>query len=558
MKLGEIIVRRYGVSKEEIERALEIQKRTGAYLGQILLSEGVISEKQLLSALAEQLGLPFLEREDLEGRPWSIFELSDGLSSAFLEKQKALLLQFEDTGEVVLLTSDPLNFSLLSYLEEVLSFRLKVFLAEEGLISSIAKSYLTQLEGYKRLEDGVEEVDRLREIASEAPVIKYLNQLFILAVENRATDIHIEPYGGQFRVRFRVDGLLHEVDTLERSLYLAVVSRIKLLAGLDIAEKRLPQDGKIALRIASAFLDLRVSTIPVVDGESVVIRLLYKERLSFDISSLGLEEDHRELLLSLTSQPYGMILITGPTGSGKTTTLYSLLTLLNTKERKIITVEDPVEYQLEGINQIQVKTEIGYTFAQALRAILRHDPDVIMIGEIRDKETAEIAIHSALTGHLVLSTLHTNDAPSGLFRLVEMGLEDYLLNASIIGLVAQRIVRRICPYCAESVEAKGIIKHYQLEPLIERFRYLLPEEEIQPMRGKGCKRCLNRGYLGRVAIFELFRYEDYLKEIFVKEKSLEVMQRVLRERYAFRTLREDGFIKVLKGITTPEEVLRVA
>lgn len=558
MKLGEIIVRRYGVSKEEIERALEIQKRTGAYLGQILLSEGVISEKQLLSALAEQLGLPFLEREDLEGRPWSIFELSDGLSSAFLEKQKALLLQFEDTGEVVLLTSDPLNFSLLSYLEEVLSFRLKVFLAEEGLISSIAKSYLTQLEGYKRLDEGVEEVDRLREIASEAPVIKYLNQLFILAVENRATDIHIEPYGGQFRVRFRVDGLLHEVDTLERSLYLAVVSRIKLLAGLDIAEKRLPQDGKIALRIASAFLDLRVSTIPVVDGESVVIRLLYKERLSFDISSLGLEEDHRELLLSLTSQPYGMILITGPTGSGKTTTLYSLLTLLNTKERKIITVEDPVEYQLEGINQIQVKTEIGYTFAQALRAILRHDPDVIMIGEIRDKETAEIAIHSALTGHLVLSTLHTNDAPSGLFRLVEMGLEDYLLNASIIGLVAQRIVRRICPYCAEPVEAKGIIKHYQLEPLIERVRYLLPEEEIQPMRGKGCKRCLNRGYLGRVAIFELFRYEDYLKEIFVKEKSLEVMQRVLRERYAFRTLREDGFIKVLKGITTPEEVLRVA
>lgn len=558
MKLGEIIVRRYGVSKEEIERALEIQKRTGAYLGQILLSEGVISEKQLLSALAEQTGLPFLEREDLEGRPWNIFELSDGLSSAFLEKQKALLLQFEDTGEVVLLTSDPLNFSLLSYLEEVLSFRLKVFLAEEGLISSIAKSYLTQLEGYKRLEENVEEVDRLREIASEAPVIKYLNQLFILAVENRATDIHIEPYGGQFRVRFRVDGLLHEVDTLERGLYLAVVSRIKLLAGLDIAEKRLPQDGKIALRIASAFLDLRVSTIPLVDGESVVIRLLYKERLSFDISSLGLEEDHREQLLSLTSQPYGMILITGPTGSGKTTTLYSLLTLLNTKERKIITVEDPVEYQLEGINQIQVKTEIGYTFAQALRAILRHDPDVIMIGEIRDKETAEIAIHSALTGHLVLSTLHTNDAPSGLFRLVEMGLEDYLLNASIIGLVAQRIVRRICPYCAEPVEAKGIIEHYQLEPLIERFRYLLPEEEIQPMRGKGCKRCLNRGYLGRVAIFELFRYEDYLKEIFVKEKSLEVMRRILQERYAFRTLREDGFIKVLKGITTPEEVLRVA
>lgn len=558
MKLGELIIKKYGVKREDVERALEIQKKSGAYLGQILLSEGVISEKQLLSALAEQLGLPLLEREALEERSWRIFEVSEGLNFTFLERHKLLLLQFEDTGEVVLVTSDPLNLALLSYFEATFPFKVRCYLAEEGLISSLVRSYLSRLEGYQRLEEGGNEVDRLREIASEAPVIRYLNQLFSLAVENRATDIHIEPYGGQFRVRFRVDGLLHEVDTLERSLYLAVVSRIKLLAGLDIAEKRLPQDGKIALRIASAFLDLRVSTIPVVDGESVVIRLLYKERLSFDISTLGLEEDHRKLLLSLANQPYGMILITGPTGSGKTTTLYSLLNLLNTKERKIITVEDPVEYQLEGINQIQVKTEIGYTFAQALRAILRHDPDVIMIGEIRDRETAEIAIHSALTGHLVLSTLHTNDAPSALFRLIEMGLEDYLLNASIIGLVAQRIVRRVCPYCAEPLEAKKIVEHYQLEPLIERFGNLLSDGAIRPMKGRGCKRCLNRGYLGRIAIFELFRYEDYLKEIFVKEKSLEVMRKVLRERYAFRTLREDGFIKVLKGLTTPEEVLRVA
>ncbi len=559
MKIGEILVQRFGIDPEAVERALRLQKRIGGYLGQILMSEGVITESQLLSALSEQLKLPLFKKEDfsIEFNPLEVIERLELDSSFLLQNHFVPLALDENKGELILITQDPLNAPVRSYLSQKIPYRIKLYLADEATLTYYARLIKGSGRAYKSLE--VEEsVEKLKEIAFEAPVIKYLNQLLTRAVELRATDIHIEPSGASFRVRFRIDGILHEIETLEKSFYLAVISRIKLLAGLDIAEKRLPQDGKIALKVASTLLDLRVSTIPMVEGESVVLRLLYKERLSFDIKSLGLERDHESLLLKLISQPYGMILITGPTGSGKTTTLYSILTRLNSPERKIITVEDPVEYQLEGINQIQVKPEIGLTFANALRSILRHDPDIIMVGEIRDRETAEIAIHSALTGHLVLSTLHTNDAPSALFRLIEMGLEDYLLNASIIGLIAQRIVRRVCPRCAEEVPAERVVEQYQIEDLYERYRDLLSENGCHPKKGKGCNFCVNTGYHGRIAIFEIFEYTDYLKELFVKTKSLEALKGVLRKEYRFRTLREDGFLKVLKGITTPEEILRVA
>ncbi|MCX8041604.1 MAG: ATPase, T2SS/T4P/T4SS family [Thermodesulfobacteriaceae bacterium] len=557
MKIGEILVKKFGVSSKEIERALDIQKKVGGYIGQILLSEGIITEKQLLLALSEQLNIPIFQKENFQNfEEFSFFDLETNLDIEFLIKNQFVPLKLDkEKQELILLTNDPLNLSVRSYLNQKVSYKVKLYLADENTLTFFSKWFKKTGEEYKTLEEETS-IEKLKEIAFEAPVIKYLNQLFTQAVEHRATDIHIEPVGNQFRVRLRVDGILHEIDTLEKSFYLAVVSRIKLLAGLDIAEKRLPQDGKIALRVASTFLDLRVSTIPVVEGESVVLRLLYKERLSFEITSLGLEKDHENLLLRLISQPFGMILITGPTGSGKTTTLYSILTRLNSEERKIITVEDPVEYQLEGINQIQVKPEIGLTFANALRSILRHDPDIIMIGEIRDKETAEIAIHSALTGHLVLSTLHTNDAPSALFRLIEMGLEDYLLNASIIGLMAQRIVRKVCPFCAKEVSLDKVIEQYQLEDLLKTYSNLL--NGALPKKGEGCSYCLQTGYHGRIAIFELLIYEDELKEIFVKTKSLETLRRILKEKYNFRNLREDGFLKVLKGITTPEEVLRVA
>lgn len=561
-KLGEILVEKFGVNPEEIKRALELQKKIGGYLGQILVSEGVITEKQLLLALSEQLGIPIIDDKTLNAiEPFLFLENAEEVGVNFLLKNYWLPLGKEkDTKKIVFITLDPLNSLVRSFLSQRFKNGYKVYLCEEGLFSQLSRNFTKEQYSYQTLE--VEDsVEKLKEIALEAPVIKYLNQLITRAVEVRATDIHIEPVGREFRVRFRVDGFLHTVETLEKSLYLAVVSRIKLLAGLDIAEKRLPQDGKVSLKIASTFLDIRVSTIPMIEGESVVLRLLYRERLTFDIETLGLERDHKELLLSLVKQPYGMILITGPTGSGKTTTIYSLLTFLNTGEKKIITVEDPVEYQLEGINQIQVKPEIGLNFAQALRAILRHDPDIIMIGEIRDKETAEIAVHSALTGHLVLTTLHTNDAPSALFRLVEMGLEDYLLNASIIGVVAQRIVRKVCPFCEIEIPVQDLLnryKSYGLNKILEKFKTLLSETELKPKKGRGCEKCLNTGYLGRLAIFEIFYYEDKLKEVFIKYKSLETLRKILSEEYKFRTLREDGFVKVLKGFTTVEEVLRVS
>jgi len=347
------------------------------------------------------------------------------------------------------------------------------------------------------------------------------------------------------------------MDVLKETFYLATVSRVKLLSGLDIAEKRLPQDGKFSTKIASVFLDIRVSTIPTVKGEGVVMRLLYRERLTFDIKKLGIESDYEELVVKLISNPNGILLVTGPTGSGKTTTLYSVLTRLNSHERKIITIEDPVEYQLDGINQIQVKSEIGLTFANALRSILRHDPDVIMVGEIRDRETAEISIQSALTGHLVLSTLHTNDASSSLFRLVDMGMEDYLINAAIIGLVAQRIIRRNCTFCSHHDRlSEDVLKEYHIDEIVERFSRLL-EGGPKFMRGDGCPKCVGTGYRGRIAIFELFEYRDELKEVFLRKRSLESLKAALRDNKDFRTLREDGMLKVAKGLTTLEEVLRV-
>jgi type II secretory ATPase GspE/PulE/Tfp pilus assembly ATPase PilB-like protein len=395
-------------------------------------------------------------------------------------------------------------------------------------------------------------------MAFEAPIIKYLNDLASRAVELNASDIHFEPSESQYRIRFRIDGVLQDIDTVKEDFYLALVSRIKLLSSLDIAEKRLPQDGKFSTRVGSTQIDIRVSTIPITRGEDVVIRLLYRGKLSFDLRTLGLMDDHFEIIKRMISKPDGMMLVTGPTGSGKTTTLYSVLVTLNDAERKIITIEDPVEYQLEGLSQIQVKHEIGFDFANALRSILRHDPDIIMVGEIRDKETAQISIQSALTGHLVLSTLHTNDAPSTLFRLLDMGVEDYLINASVVGVVAQRIIRQNCPYCTVEEELpESVVRQHRLHELFERFGSAIQQDRPTFRIGKGCKQCAGTGFRGRIAVFELFEHDEDLKEAFVRSVSLSSIASGLRDRTYFRTLREDGMLKVLSGQTTVREVLRV-
>lgn len=561
MLIGQALKELFGISEEDVEKALRIQKDIGGYLGQILIQTGVINENQLIDALSSQLKLPvFTNRENIDIEALNSF-LLEKADLNYLLKNRFVPVGLEpDRKTLLFATNDPLNNSIPDYLAKTTGFHVALSLATEQNIKIMSALYLTDTgRDFVSLELS-ENPERLKEMAFEGPVIKFLNNLVSRAVELRASDIHVEPSEKKYRVRFRIDGILHDMDVLDDEFGIAIISRVKLLSSLDIAEKRLPQDGKFTTKITSTVLDIRVSTIPMIKGEGVVMRLLYRERLSFDIAKVGVEADHEKILLEFISRPYGIILVTGPTGSGKTTTLYSVLTNLNKEDRKIITIEDPVEYQLEGINQIQVKSEIGLTFANALRSILRHDPDVIMVGEIRDRETAEIAVQSALTGHLVFSTLHTNDAPGSIFRLIEMGVEDYLINASVIGIIAQRIIRKNCEHCSlkDSIPEE-ILREYHISDLFERFKAVIgTDKNMNFMRGKGCAKCAGTGYRGRIAIFELFNYTDDVKEIFLKGKSLEALKSSLYSKDYFRTLREDGMLKVIKGITTIEEVLRVS
>ncbi|MEI9478240.1 MAG: GspE/PulE family protein [Deltaproteobacteria bacterium] len=557
MSLEQILKDRFGVKEEELNKAFELQKELGGHIGPILIQIGSITESQLIEALSQQLNIPLFNGEWIEDQALGAF-LSDKLDYDFLIKNHFLPLKIDhDSKTLYAATNDPLNYTISDYVFKAIRYNIHLSLATEQTIKALSKSY-TSGKGEDFVSLSIEEnTEKLKEMAFEAPVIKYLNGLLSKAVELRASDIHIESSGKRYRVRFRIDGILNDMDVLEEPFYMATVSRVKLLAGLDIAEKRLPQDGKFSTKVAAVFLDIRVSTIPTVRGEGVVMRLLYRERLTFDIKNLGIESDYEEVVVKLISNPNGVLLVTGPTGSGKTTTLYSILTRLNSNERKIITIEDPVEYQLDGVNQLQVKSEIGLTFARALRSVLRHDPDVIMVGEIRDKETAEISIQSALTGHLVLSTLHTNDAPSSLFRLVEMGTEDYLINATVIGIIAQRIIRKNCPFCSrDDKQMEDVLNEYHINEIGEKYGSLL-KGGPNFKRGEGCPKCAGTGYRGRTAVFELFEYTDDLKEVFLKKRSLESLRAALRNNKGFRTLREEGMVKVIKGLTTVEEVLRV-
>ncbi|MCF8017246.1 MAG: Flp pilus assembly complex ATPase component TadA, partial [Chromatiaceae bacterium] len=397
--------------------------------------------------------------------------------------------------------------------------------------------------------------EHLRDLASEAPVIRLVNQILQRAVEMRASDVHIEPFADQLKVRYRVDGILKEGESPPVSSTAAVISRIKIMAKLNIAERRLPQDGRIPQRIQGKELDLRVSTVPTMFGESVVMRLLDKESVSFDFDALGFDGPPRDRLIKVLEQPYGIFLVTGPTGSGKSTTLYTALSRLNTEQNKILTVEDPVEYQVAGINQIPVKSAIGMTFAGALRAIVRQDPDIIMVGEMRDLETARIAVQSALTGHVVLSTLHTNDAASGVTRLLDMGVEDYLLTSTINGILAQRLVRRLCPHCRQPYQP--------LPELAAKIpdAGLLPDPRAEPpfqlYRAVGCKQCNHSGYRGRLVIAEVLLMSDRIRQAVLGHATAGEIHRIAVEE-GMATMYRDGLRKAVDGRTTIEEVIRVA
>jgi general secretion pathway protein E len=554
-RIGEILIERGKLDAAGLERALRMQQETTEKLGALLVTLGLVAHRDVAEALATQLDLPLVEANGYPELPI----LEERVSARFLRQACALPLA-EDEHELSLAMSDPTDSYTIHAFEMVTGRRVRPLVAiptelEAALerLYGAGKSALGTIVGDVEQRDDLAfdaDIQQLKDLASEAPVIRLVSLIITNALDMRASDIHIEPFENRLIVRHRIDGVLHEIESPPRKLGPAVISRVKIMANLDIAERRLPQDGRIRLRVQGKEIDLRVSTVPTMHGESVVMRILDKGGVALDFKRLGFEEDTLKIFLDVLLQPHGILLVTGPTGSGKTTTLYTALDRLNKPDVKILTVEDPVEYQMPGINQIQVKPQIDLTFANALRSIVRQDPDVIMIGEIRDLETAQIAVQSALTGHLVLSTVHTNDAPSTVNRLLDMGVEDYLLTSTVIGILAQRLVRTLCPHCSESYSA--------LPELVDELglRKFGNGHDVTLKRAKGCAQCAHTGYVGRVSILEMLPMTDPLRSLVMRHvTATELRAQAIQEGMV--TMYEDGMRKALRGITTFEEVLRV-
>jgi general secretion pathway protein E len=554
-RLGEILIERGKLDAAGLERALRLQQESGEKLGVLLVSLGVVAQRDVSEALALQLGLPLIEAAGYPELPI----LEERVSARFLRDSHALPLT-EDEHELALAMADPTDTYTMNAFEMVTGRKVRPLVAIPNELDAAlerlygaGKSALGQILGDVEQRDDIgfdADVQQLKDLASEAPVIRLVSLIITNALDMRASDIHFEPFENRLIVRYRIDGVLHEVESPPRRLSAAVISRIKIMAMLDIAERRLPQDGRIRLRVHGKEIDLRVSTVPTMHGESVVMRILDKGGVALDFKRLGFEDDTLKGFLDVLMEPHGILLVTGPTGSGKTTTLYTALDRLNKPDVKILTVEDPVEYQMPGINQIQVKPQIDLTFANALRSIVRQDPDVIMIGEIRDLETAQIAVQSALTGHLVLSTVHTNDAASTVNRLLDMGVEDYLLTSTVIGILAQRLVRTLCPGCKESYTA--------LPEVVDELglRKFSTKSDVTLYHAKGCKDCGQTGFIGRVSILEMLPMSDHLRTHVMRHAtSTELRAEAIKEGMV--TMYEDGMRKAMNGVTTFEEVLRV-
>ena len=551
-RYGEVLVRAGKLSARDLERALAAQREMGGALDSVLVSLGLVSEPDAARALAEYLGLPFLTADDFPDLPPE----PEGLLPEFLKTHRVLPLGVED-GRLRVAMSAPQDAFVCKALG--LASGLVVEPAV-GLGSDIDKA-LARLfdEGAEGVNDGDEMgdgldadagdfVEHLRDLASEAPVIRLVNTIIGRVIELRASDIHLEPFDDGLHVRYRIDGVLHPGEVVPAAQGAAVSSRVKLLAHLDIAERRLPQDGRIKTRVKGRELDLRVSTVPTVHGESVVMRVLDRASVRLSLEDMGFEKDTLARFNQLIHRPHGILLVTGPTGSGKTTTLYAALAKLDSVSQKIITVEDPVEYQLEGINQIQVHSQINLTFANALRSILRQDPDIIMIGEMRDGETAQIAVQSSLTGHLVLSTLHTNTAASAVVRMQDMGVERYLITSTVNGVLAQRLVRRLCPHCKTPVQPDPAL--LQSSGL---GRFLSGGAPVYEARG--CDHCRGTGYQGRTAIHELLVVDEAMRSAILQGLDASALQSIAVKAGMY-TLYDDGLRKVAAGVTSLDEVLR--
>jgi len=560
-KLGELLIKKKIITPEQLENALKKQKNTNLRIGEELMRSGMATEENILSTLAESMELPFIKVNSI-----SINEdIIKKVPARFVTHYNFMPI-FEEEGAIHIAVSDPLDLYKIDEIKLMLKKPVKIHVATLFEIKEAIKKYYGV--GAKTMAQMLDETPHLEvlskkaasgEIAEEKAegsddpsVIKFLDQIIQQAVRERATDIHIEPFEDNLRVRYRIDGMLYDVPVPPAIHHFqsAIIIRIKIMADLDIAEKRLPQDGRIQIRIDNEDFDFRISILPTAFGESIEIRILSRKQVFFSIQELGLEDNGLKILNDMIKLPHGIILVTGPTGSGKTTTLYSCLNKINAMERKIITIEDPIEYKLHGITQIQVFPKINLTFANGLRSMLRHDPDIMMVGEIRDLETAELSIRTALTGHLVFSTLHTNDAPGAITRLLDMGIEPYLVASSLNCVIAQRLVRVICSDCKTELKPhEEIMTEFGVHKDRLRNKILY--------KGAGCQKCKFTGYLGRTAIFEILSIDDPMKEMILnRTPSNLIKQKAVA--MGMKTLRLSGWEKVISGITTPEEVIRVS
>lgn len=556
-RLGEVLIDMGLLSEEELHTAMEEQKTTGESLGKILVRMGAVSGEGLSSALAQQFGMEYVKLSEMEIKD----EVLKQIPPAIAKRQKIVPVAMDD-GTLTVAMSDPLELLTLDNLQAMLECEIKGVVAPEAELDEAIKKYYGAEEStidtivdemsQTALEFGAEaqagESGEDEEVEDSA-IVKLVTLIILEAFRSRASDIHIEPLEKKFRVRYRVDGVLQEVPGPPRRLKGPVTQRIKLMSGMDIAEKRVPQDGRIKIKLMGKDLDLRVSALPGLFGESIVMRILDKSSLLLGLDELGFMGEDRKKFESAITSAHGIFLVTGPTGSGKTTTLYACLNILNTPDKKLITVEEPVEYMLSGINQSQVRSDIGLTFARVLRSMLRQAPDIILVGEIRDFETAEIAVRSALTGHLVFSTLHTNDAPTAVTRLIDLGVKPFLVASSVQAVMGQRLVRNICPECKEEYEARA-------DELIAAGMDPAGKGKVGFYKGKGCDACNFTGYRGRSGIFELMLVSNKLQEMIMQEVVTASIREQARKE-GMKTLREDGLRKALAGVTTLAEVLRV-
>jgi type IV pilus assembly protein PilB len=550
-QLGDILLEGGLVSPTQLEAAYEEQQRVGRALGRVLIEQGVLTESQLVAALATQIGLRFVDLSEFSVDGSAIGRVP----GTVCRRHSAMPIGFED-GKLLVAMADPANVFAIDDIRSLTGMDVKPVVATRADIAAAIDRYYradSDLDDISAVLDAQEEEDELskvKEIVEDAPIVKYVNLLITQAIQDRASDIHLEPTEHDLRVRFRIDGVLHEVMRSPKAIQSGVISRLKIMADINIAERRIPQDGRLSVNAHGRKIDLRVATLPTVWGEKVVMRILDNSTARLDLTDLGFSEDNYERYSRSFTKPYGMILVTGPTGSGKSTTLYATLNIVSRPEVNVITVEDPVEYRLPGINQVQTNNKAGLTFASALRSILRSDPDIVLIGEIRDHETGQIAVEAALTGHLVLTTLHTNDAPSAVSRLTEMGIEPFLVGSALDAVLAQRLARRLCSKCKEpyTPSAESMVA--------SRF----PWQDGQPLpelfRPIGCSVCSKTGYKGRLALHEVMLVSEEIERLAVEKASATTIEHLAREQ-GMKTLREDGLSKVLAGVTSLDEILRV-